>query len=54
MKTIIEETKRPYTPQVVDSVATIIFFKDGNVIINRETVESLKEHKDFILALLDD
>ena len=38
----------------VSAVATIIFYEDGSIAINHETVEALRENKDFILSLLEE
>lgn len=39
---------------LVEAVLTIIFFKNGEVTLDKEAVKILREHKDFILAILGD
>lgn len=40
--------------QTVEGVLTIIFFKNGEVTLDKESIKLLREHKEFILALLGD
>jgi len=40
--------------QTVEAILTIIFFKNGDMVIDEDTVTILREHKEQIMALMEE